>query len=150
MKSSDTPRPNPEQVDWLHQCYTALTRLEVPLSISRRFAWENFLEQGHGQPELELVVRFIKRRIKEGRRYPESLRFRNLIEFTENFAEDLSMARAEERSLKDRQDTPRKEIMRAANISIDRQVQDTVRSAAQILAESEALARFREFKKTLE
>jgi hypothetical protein len=141
--------PTIEQTQFLHKLYCGVTDQDIPFSMARHYVYERFMAAGYDKAELEVVVRYIKRKIKAGARYPESLMFRNLIQNIDRFAEDLSMARGEERAIKDRQDTPRKEILRAANINLDPKRDNTVRSAAQVLAGMEALKKLRQLKETL-
>jgi hypothetical protein len=78
----------------LHKHYVALTGLDLVLTMPRIYQWEAWKVHGWTSAELSLVVRHIQKRIKENRRRPESLLFRNLIQDTERFEEDLAEARA--------------------------------------------------------
>lgn len=90
--------PTTAQTETMHKLYVAMTGLDIPYTMQRHYSWESWLVAGHTQPDLELVVHYIKRRIKEGRREKESLLFRNMIQNKENFAEDLAIAKAESRN----------------------------------------------------
>lgn len=86
-----------EQTQDIHRHYVAVTGLDVPFSMQRHYAWEKWLAHGLTESDLDLIVRYIKRRISKRRREKESLLFRNLIERPDNALEDLSIARAESR-----------------------------------------------------
>ncbi len=79
----------------LHQCYVNFTGLPVRWDMGKHFAWERFVYEGYTESDLNAVVNWIKRKIKAQRRYPESLRFSNLIERLDRFEEDLAEVRSE-------------------------------------------------------
>jgi hypothetical protein len=92
-----------KQIKELHAEYCRLTKLNLALKrnewdASRVRPWFDFIKAGHTKEELALVIAFRKKRIKEGRRYPESLSFRNLICNLDYFGEDVAEARAVNRS----------------------------------------------------
>lgn len=101
-----------EQTKALHSRWQQLTGLEVPYDFSRHFAWEMWISKGLTITDLETIVVYIKKRIKQGRREKESLMFRNMVNNVDNAIEDLSIARAEARN--SRTESPKAEILRAA------------------------------------
>lgn len=103
--------PSDEEITKLYSAYKALTGLEVPYTMQLRFTFEAFIAAGFNEPDLACVVRYIKGKIKEGKRPKESLLPRNLIQRTDFFAEDLAISRAEARNT--RTETPRQAILRA-------------------------------------
>jgi len=90
----------------LHQTYCALTHRNMVLTTREHYGWNAFVAKGWTEDDLRLVIGFIQRRIKAGKRFPESFRFHNLILDQSRFADDLLDARAEARqprpSAKDR------------------------------------------------
>ncbi len=120
----------------LHSQYCALTGLEVPYTMQLHYAYEACIVAGFGEPDLACVIRYVKHKIKEGKRPKESLLPRNLIMRTDFFGEDLAIARAESRN--SRAETPRQEILRAAGRPVERGT--PAKSAAEIMAERSLLA----------
>lgn len=82
--------------------------------MSHHYYWEIFIARGFTEPDLASVVRYIKERMKKGRRERESLLFRNLIANIDNFSEDLAISRAESRGETERnRDAAKKSVMAA-------------------------------------
>lgn len=133
-----------EDYSALHSTYCTCTNRTMPMSSSMHFAWAAWSIHGWTEADIKLVVAHINKLIKLNRRRPESLRFHNLIGDTERFLEDISEARALSRQPKP---TPRTEILRATGRP--EPVQDTARSAAQIIAAEKAFEQFRQLKETL-
>jgi len=104
--------PSSDDTQRIHAQYRALTGLDVPYTMQLHYAWEQWLINGWKEPDLACVVRYIKQKIKEGKRPKESLLPRNLVMRCEFFAEDLAISRAESRN--ERKETPRQSILRAA------------------------------------
>lgn len=131
-----------ETIKRLHAMYQQLTGWDLPLSLGRMFTWERWIFMGWREPELQLVIEFIKQRIKEQRRRTESLRFENLVRDTERFSEDLAEARALARRPKP---TPRQ----AALASIGKREPEpaTCKTPGQVMAESKAFEAFRAWRK---
>jgi|SRR6478735_10834716 len=92
----------------LHDLYVQLTGRNVEkfrdgtLTMKAIYAWDIWLARGFTEKDLRLVVRYIKKRIWQKRRYPESLSFHNLIENTSRFGEDLAESHCEFRDYPDR------------------------------------------------
>lgn len=64
--------------------------------MTAHFRWETWLGQGWTEADLKLVVDYIWKRVKAGKRERESFKLSNLLE-PDRFAEDLSMAKSEAR-----------------------------------------------------
>jgi hypothetical protein len=95
----------------LHQAYVRLSGYDVPLTMGRIQAWEQWRGHGFEEEDLVSVVGMIKKRIGQQRRRPESLKFHNLIENTERFEED----RAETNQRKpERMDKGKAEVLRVS------------------------------------
>lgn len=101
--------PTTEELKKLHSQYCALTGLDVPFTSQSSFMWEAWLFNGWTESDLACVVRYIKQKIKEGKRPQESLLPRNLIQRTDFFGEDLAIARAENRNKTTQ--TPRQRVL---------------------------------------
>lgn len=129
--------PTTQQTQAIHSAYKALTGLDVPYTMQLHYAWEQWLINGWQEPDLACVVRYIKVKIKEGKRPKESLLPRNLIQRTDFFAEDLAIARAESRNT--RTETPRQSILRSAGMATEKKTE--ARPAGSVL-EGDALKEF--------
>lgn len=134
--------PTMEQTKLLHARWQQLTGLEVPYDFSRHFAWEMWISKGLTIADLETIVAYIKKRIKQGRREKESLMFRNMVNNVDNAIEDLSIARAESRN--SRTESPKAEILRAAGyVEPEKQ---TTRPVSDVLAAAKALDDLRKWR----
>lgn len=125
----------------IQSCYQALvqsTGLDIKFTTSLNYYLERFCFEGYTAEDIRLVVGYIKRRIKAGRREKESLLPRNLLIRTDNFAEDLSMARAELREFSQRPDPAKQSVLRATGRSAVKET--TERSAAAIMEQHEQMA----------
>ena len=127
--------PTTDQTQALHARYEALTGLSLPWSMRWHFAWEQWLVHGYTEVDLELVVAYIKRGIKARRRYPGALRFKNLIENYDNFAEELGMARADARARKAQGDPNRAAVLGQTGRKAD--TGRPARTAADVMAGEE-------------
>jgi hypothetical protein len=132
-----------DQAKQFHCEYLRLTGLDIPLTTTQRFRLERFIFDGGNEADLALVVAYLKRRIRTGHRQRESLLPRNIFADYSNFAEDLSMARAESRQPK--VNKAKQSVLSATGRSMI--VEDTVKSAAQILSDAKALAGLRQWRK---
>lgn len=89
--------PNPSEhasAAELHRMYVNLTALEIPLDMSRIYQWEVFIAKKFTATDLSLVIRHIQKGIRERKRNPGALKFRNLIGSIDLFEEDLAESRA--------------------------------------------------------
>lgn len=135
-------------IDQLHARYCALTSPLV-LDYNKRVFWKSWLDYRKHKPftiqDLETVIRYLKAEIKKGERKPACLLFRNLICNPDYFEEDLGLA---QQAMRQKPATPRQRILQAAGRP-ERDPAMTARSAAQIMAASEALREFRALKERL-
>lgn len=88
------------QIQALHAAYVSATGLDIRLDISREREWFEYVNKGFTQEDLRLVIEHLKRGIREQRRNPGALKFRNLIGQLDYFEEDLAEARALTRAKK--------------------------------------------------
>lgn len=109
--------PTSADTEKIHAQYKALTGLDVPYTMQTHFMWESWLASGFTEPDLACVIRYLKSKIKDGKRPKESLLPRNLIQRTDFFGEDLAIARAEARNT--HTPTPRERILAQSGRSSD-------------------------------
>lgn len=129
----------------LHQAYVNGSGLVVEFTMSRIHAWQLWRSRGWGFADLGLVLKYLKRMIKEGKKWQSSLGFRALIENTDAFEELLAMARAQARQPK--VDRAKAEVLRATGRK--EEVKAQPRSAAEILRDAKAFEDFRAFARSL-
>lgn len=87
----------------IHEYFNEQVRiegLEIPYTMSNHFAWETWLFNKFTKDDLALVIRYMRYRIRMGKREKESLLLRNLISNPDEFSENLSMARSWSRAPK--------------------------------------------------
>jgi hypothetical protein len=126
------------QIKELYDAYVAATGLDLRLTTALNYQLERFAFEGYTCDDIRLVVGYIKRRIRIGRREKESLLPRNLIENTSHFAEDMSMAKAEIRERSSKGDTARHTVLAQSGRTTMKQ--PTCKQAAQIMQEHEKMA----------
>lgn len=86
MKASD--------VEAMHGLYCELTGQQgFGLRFGRDRVWWEWMQNGWGEDELRLVVRYLRKGIAEGKRNQGALKFSNLIGQPDRFEEDLLEAR---------------------------------------------------------
>jgi hypothetical protein len=93
------------QIDKLAALYETLTGFHLDhhgVCNPREQAWFAYVKAGFTGDDLILVVRWLQRRIKDGVRRPESLKFSNLLGDIYRFDEELNLARAQMRNAKAR------------------------------------------------
>lgn len=137
--------PTTDQTKSLHAQYNSITGISLPYTMRCHYAWELWLAAGYTSKDLDMVVAYIKSRIKAGKRERESLKLSLLIGDTERFAEDLSMAKAWSR-------TPKVDPNKAAMLRAtgrNEVVKDNVKTPAQVLAGMKALEDFRRMAREL-
>ena len=130
----------------LHALYCQLTGLVIPLDMQRETIWFEWQRRGHGEPELRVVVAHLQRGIREQRRNPGALKFRNLIGMPDYFEEDLAEARAARRAYQSRPQGDKQSVLKATNR--DTTPANRERKLDEILS-SDAFKAFIDFKKTL-
>lgn len=87
--------PTTEETASLHSEFNRLTRQAVRYDMSRHYCWEAWLASGYTVEDLRLVIAYIWRRIKAGKRERESFKLSVLIGDLSKFEDDLSIARSE-------------------------------------------------------
>lgn len=132
-----------ENFEPLHSCYCQATTRHIPYNVSFHYRWALWASKGWSRDDLLVVIAFIKRKIKDKRRQPESLRLYNLLD-PDRFAEDLCDSRQEARKS---QPTPRSEALRT--IGRTEPEPERVRTPAQVLAGNEGLRKLLELRDSL-
>jgi hypothetical protein len=129
--SSDTR----QRIEALHKLYGELTGLLIPLDMQRESMWYEWQRRGHGPQELREVVAHLRRGIREQKRNPGALKFRNLIGMPDFFEEDLAEARAARRAFQSRPQGQLAHVLQASGRDIQpkgeaKPISEVVNSAA--------------------
>lgn len=124
-------------IEGLHEDYT----------MSQHFRFEQWLARGFTKDDLAIVIRYMRYRIRMGKREKESLLLRNLISNPDNFSEELSMARSWSRAPKGH--TDKASVLKASGRPSTVQEQPTAVSAKAVLERTKLAAMLAEWKKTL-
>jgi len=129
----------------LHVAYCAQTGLDLPFTMERLLAWEQWCSCGWDEGDLCLVIKHLRHKLRREpkQRLLGALRFRWLVEAHEDFAETLAEARALNRGYKLAPN--REEVLRATGRET-RPKSDTALSAGEILAGNERFRKFCELK----
>lgn len=127
----------------IHELYCRLSGRPQKLMMQHIFAWQQF-KVDFTEEDLTLVINLLKAKIKAGQKWDSCLSFTNLIHRTDTFSELLAEAKSLARVPKT---TPRDRIL--AQTGHEAPAKESVRTAAQILAASEALAEMRKFRESL-
>jgi hypothetical protein len=124
----------------LHTTYVHITHRPVRYDMGKFFRWEAWANRGWTEADLKLVVAYIWHRIRQGKRFEESFRFKNLIEDQDRFEEDLVDARAWARQSQQEPGVPaRVRVLSATGRT--QAVVDTSRSAASVMREHQTMAK---------
>jgi len=140
--STDTRK----RIEDLHQIYCQVTGLIIPLDMQRETIWFEWQRRGHGAPELREVVAHLRRGIREQKRNPGALKFRNLIGMPDYFEEDLAEARAARRAFQARPQGQLAGVLKATGR--DAQPKGEAKSIGEIV-ESDAFQQFKQFRSAL-
>lgn len=132
--------PTSADTEKIHAQYKALAGLDVPYTMQAHFMWESWLAAGFNEPDLACVIRYLKSKIKDGKRPKESLLPRNLIQRTDFFGEDLAIARAEARNTH----TPNARERILASVGMSKPQPERVQPVGDIIAGGSAFEKFRE------
>ena len=129
------------QIERLHASYVRLSGLVITLDLAgcRESVWFEWMRHGWGEPELEIVVRYINRCIRNGERgfNSGSLRFNALIGQPDTFEERLAEAQSASRAAGRRIDPNWASVMRATGRDPEaetRNPKSETRSAGEVAA----------------
>lgn len=83
-----------ERIQQAHALYCRLTGQRVSLRFDRERLWYELFRAGFNEAELQKVVRYLQREIREGRRNVGALKLSNLLQL-DRFEEDLNISRVQ-------------------------------------------------------
>jgi hypothetical protein len=83
-----------ERIQQAHALYCRLTGQRVSLRFDRERLWYELFHAGFNQADLEKVIRYLQREIREGRRNVGALKLSNLLQL-DRFEEDLNISRVQ-------------------------------------------------------
>src|ERR1700690_2960262 len=83
-----------EPIQQAHALYGRLTGQRVSLRFDRERLWYELFQAGFNQDDLQRVIRYLQREIREGRRNVGALKLSNLLQL-DRFEEDLNISRVQ-------------------------------------------------------
>jgi hypothetical protein len=81
-----------ERIDQAHALYCRLTGQRVSLRFDRERLWYELLAAGFTQADIQTVITYLQREIRQGRRNVGALKLSNLLQ-PDRFEEDLNISR---------------------------------------------------------
>jgi len=83
-----------DRIQQAHALYCRLTGQCVLLRMDRLLLWEQLFQAGFTETDLQKVIRYLQREIREGRRNVGALKLSNLLQL-DRFEEDLNISRVQ-------------------------------------------------------
>jgi hypothetical protein len=83
-----------ERIQQAHALYGRLTGQRVSLRFDRERLWYELFRAGFTEADLQRVIRYLQREIREGRRNVGALKLSNLLQI-DRFEEDLNISRVQ-------------------------------------------------------
>jgi hypothetical protein len=83
-----------ERIPQAHALYCRLTGQRVSLRFDRERLWYELFQAGFNELDLQKVIRYLQREIREGRRNVGALKLSNLLQI-DRFEEDLNISRVQ-------------------------------------------------------
>ncbi len=83
-----------ERIQLAHALYCRLTGQRVSLRFDRERLWYEIFHAGFNEDDLQRVIRYLQREIREGRRNVGALKLSNLLQL-DRFEEDLNISRVQ-------------------------------------------------------
>jgi hypothetical protein len=83
-----------QRIQQAHALYCRLTGQRVSLRFDRERLWYELFNAGFNEAELQRVIRYLQREIREGRRNVGALKLSNLLQI-DRFEEDLNISRVQ-------------------------------------------------------
>jgi hypothetical protein len=80
-----------ERIQQAHALYCRLTGQRVSLRFDRQRLWYELFHAGFNEIDLQKVIRYLQREIREGRRNVGALKLSNLLQI-DRFEEDLNIS----------------------------------------------------------
>ena len=81
-----------QRIQQAHALYCRLTGQRVSLRFDRERLWYELFHAGFNETDLQRVIRYLQREIREGRRNVGALKLSNLLRI-DRFEEDLNISR---------------------------------------------------------
>lgn len=94
-----------ERIPQAHALYCRLTGQRVSLRFDRERLWYELFHAGFSEADLQRVIRYLQREIREGRRNVGALKLSNLLQ-VDRFEEDLNISRVQLYAPKDSPPAP--------------------------------------------
>ncbi|MGD0262080.1 MAG: hypothetical protein ABSD29_20125 [Verrucomicrobiota bacterium] len=82
------------RIQQVHALYCRLTGQRVSLRFDRERLWYELFHAGFTEADLQRVIRYLQREIREGRRNVGALKLSNLLQL-DRFEEDLNISRVQ-------------------------------------------------------
>jgi hypothetical protein len=83
-----------ERIPQAHALYCRLTGQHVSLRFDRERLWYELFQAGFNEADLQRVIRYLQREIRQGRRNVGALKLSNLLQL-DRFEEDLNISRVQ-------------------------------------------------------
>lgn len=83
-----------ERIQQAHALYCRLTGQHVSLRFDRQRLWYELFHAGFNEADLQKVIRYLQREIRQGRRNVGALKLSNLLQI-DRFEEDLNISRVQ-------------------------------------------------------
>ena len=83
-----------ERIQQAHALYCRMTGQRVSLRFDRERLWYDLFHAGFNEADLQKVIRYLQREIREGRRNVGALKLSNLLQI-DRFEEDLNISRVQ-------------------------------------------------------
>ncbi len=83
-----------ERIQQAHALYCRLTGQRVSLRFDRERLWYELFQAGFNEADLQRVIRYLQREIRQGRRNVGALKLSNLLQI-DRFEEDLNISRVQ-------------------------------------------------------
>jgi hypothetical protein len=83
-----------ERIQQAHALYCRLTGQRVSLRFDRERLWYELFQAGFNEADLQRVIGYLQREIREGRRNVGALKLSNLLQI-DRFEEDLNISRVQ-------------------------------------------------------
>ena len=83
-----------DRIQQAHALYCRLTGQGVVLRMDRLLLWDQLFHAGFTETDLQKVIRYLQREIREGRRNVGALKLSNLLQL-DRFEEDLNISRVQ-------------------------------------------------------
>jgi hypothetical protein len=81
-----------QRIQQVHALYCQLTAQRVSLGFDRERLWYELFQAGFTEADVQRVIRYLQREIREGRRNVGALKLSNLLQI-DRFEEDLNISR---------------------------------------------------------